>query len=84
MIENRPNKSLAIDNSFTLRMTNTTNYAQNISLFGLGVYTQNIVQSLLTTGQTNNVDNPQPTLPNAVWNTTANQPYTYFGHLTLQ
>ena len=83
MIENRPNKSLAIDNSFTLRMTNTTNYAQNISLFGLGVYTQNIVQSLLTTGQTNNVDNIQPTLPNVVWNTTANQPYTYFGNPTI-
>jgi hypothetical protein len=77
------NKSIAIPNSFTFQFTNTTNYAQTITLFREGTSTSNDVKNVLTTGQTNDLNFVYPTLFAFVWNFVNAQPFYYFTPITI-
>jgi hypothetical protein len=67
-------RSLAINNSFTLKFENTTNSRQRISLFELGKGGTGQVQRL-TDATTSNHITGIPTLTPFVWNFLANQPF---------
>ena len=68
------NRSLAIENSFTLKFENTTNARQRVSLFELGANGSSQVQSL-TDATTSNHITGLPTLSALVWNFAGSHPF---------